>query len=93
LQPEDSKVMPSRLSGGIPAFRTVCGGLLDQVRNLAVDLIKLSGTIDSAVQAQEGYRKLHRNCRHLHDRPGRLHVLRPLMLRTPGQPGRMQKHR
>jgi DegV family protein with EDD domain len=52
-----AKVMPSSSQVAIPTFKTIFGDLLDQGYSVLAVLIsaKLSGTIDSAVQAREAY--------------------------------------
>jgi DegV family protein with EDD domain len=52
-----AKVMPSSSQVAIPTFKTIFGGLLDQGYSILAILIsaKLSGTVDSAVQAREAY--------------------------------------
>ena len=52
-----AKVMPSSSQVAIPTFKTIFGDLLDQGFSVLAILIsaKLSGTVDSAVQAREAY--------------------------------------
>jgi len=52
-----AKVMPSSSQVAIPTFKSIFGNLLDQGYSVLAVLIsaKLSGTIDSAVQALEGF--------------------------------------
>ena len=52
-----AKVMPSSSQVAIPTFKTIFGDLLDQGYSVLAILIsaKLSGTVDSAVQAREAY--------------------------------------
>jgi DegV family protein with EDD domain len=52
-----AKVMPSSSQVAIPTFNTIFGNLLDQGYSVLAILIsaKLSGTVDSAVQARDAY--------------------------------------
>ena len=52
-----AKVMPSSSQVAIPTFKNIFGSLLDQGYSVLAILIsaKLSGTIDSAVQARDAY--------------------------------------
>ena len=52
-----AKVMPSSSQVAIPTFKTIFSSLLDQEYSILAVLIssKLSGTVDSAVQARESY--------------------------------------
>jgi len=52
-----AKIMPSSSQVAIPTFKNIYGNLLDQGYSILAILIsaKLSGTVDSAVQAREAY--------------------------------------